>query len=770
MPEEISLLDYIKGRLAAHLPEKIRPRGWQPINDEEASLIWAEVRAGEETATQTQPEAKIAEAETAPSKPPKPSAEGEIAEAFRPTAPSFQKQLVTAPPKAPSAPTAQPAETKEKPQPSKPLPWALLGAVILMLIAQRTIEPPGRNWGLALAIYALALALLGIAARSHNWELPAFPKWKWEGREDGPIHVRTAFLIIGIAASAIAFLAFGGNRFTTFNITMWGIGILSTAAAFWNPAQLPKLWKAVKRGEWEWRITWWHVALVGLGALALFFRYWHLRSVPAEMFSDHAEKLLDVADVLAGKHRIFFPRNTGREAIQMYLTACVIRCLGVPFSFLALKLGTATMGVLALPFIYLLGKEIGGKWVGFWATLLTAIAYWPNVISRVALRFTLYPAFAAPTLYFLVRALHRGRRNDYIWAGIFLGMGVHGYSPFRLMPLTVLLALLLYWLHEKKGQKRERAVVGIAIVALFSFIVFLPLFRYMLSNWQMFFYRGATRLGQVERPYPGNPFMIFLSNLFKAWIMPFWDNGVIWVHSIPHRPALDWVSAALYALGTVTALVHYARKRRWEDLFLLLSVPFLMLPSILSLAFPNENPCLNRTGAAYIPIFIITALGIVSLQRSLTTSGGKWAGKVVFWALIAGLMLISIRANYNLVFKQYNQEFRAGAWNTSEMGHVIRGFYESVGAPDRAWVIPYPYWVDTRLVAINAGVFPKITDYALPREHLNETKTIPAPKLFLLKPEDKDSLNALQHTYPDGIVKKFVSHVPGRDFIIYCVP
>jgi len=45
--------------------------------------------------------------------------------------------------------------------------------------------------------------------------------------------------------------------------------------------------------------------------------------VPGEMFSDHAEKLLDVGDVLNGKLSIFFPRNSGREAIQMYLTAAV---------------------------------------------------------------------------------------------------------------------------------------------------------------------------------------------------------------------------------------------------------------------------------------------------------------------------------------------------------------------------------------------------------------------------------------------------------------
>ncbi len=95
--------------------------------------------------------------------------------------------------------------------------------------------------------------------------------------------------------------------------------------------------------------------------------------------------------------------------------------------------------------------------------------------------------------------------------------------------------------------------------------------------------------------------------------MPFWDNGGIWVHSIPTRPALGVVSAASYFIGLVMLLVRYIRKRNWLDLTLIISVPLLMLPSILSLAFPEENPSLNRTGGAYIVIFLIAGLGLESI-------------------------------------------------------------------------------------------------------------------------------------------------------------
>lgn len=735
----LSLLDYLKGRLAARLPETLRPRGWQPLSDEAAAALWEAARRGSV-------------------QPPK----GAARPAVSPT---------SAPPRA-AAPAAGPSASSipvKRPRSGAAFPTALMVGLLLALVAQRLMEPPGRNWQIGITVYAFALAAWGVALIRKQWRLPDIRTAAWEGDADGPIEVRIVPLSIGLVLAFIAFLDFGGNRFTAFNTTVWVLGTFFVVAAFWNPPPWKQWLATLRRGRWPFTFSWWHLVLLGVAAVAVYFRYVHLVSVPAEMFSDHAEKLLDIADVLAGKTRIFFPRNTGREAIEMYLVAAIIKYLGTGYSFLSLKLGMVTMGLLALPFIYLLGKELGGKGVGLWATLFAAFAYWPNVTARVALRFALYPAFAAPTLYFFVRGLRHGRRNDFLWAGLFLGAGVHGYSPFRLVPLTVAGALVVYWLYEKEGAKRTRALFGFLLTALLSFIVFLPLFRYMLGNWQMFFYRSATRLGQLERPYPGNPVAIFFSNFAKALIMPFWDDGEIWVHSIPHRPALDWVSGALYALGLVIVIVRLGRRRRWEDAFLLVSIPLLMMPSILSLAFPNENPCLNRTGGAYVVIFVIVGMAADALYQAITRwrpRFGRWAGV----ALVGLLALVAARANYDLVFHQYADEFRAGAWNTTAIGEVIHGFVALGNDPHSAWVIPYPYWVDTRLVAINAGLFPEIPDTALPPQRIADTQDVPAPKLFILKPEDKPSLDALQHLYPNAIVRLHTSPLQGKNFIVFFVP
>jgi hypothetical protein len=155
------------------------------------------------------------------------------------------------------------------------------------------------------------------------------------------------------------------------------------------------------------------------------------------MVSDHAEKLLDVHDVLTGDLNVFFPRNTGREAFQFYWTALMDIVFGTGISFMSLKIGTVLGGLVTVWYMYRLGAEIGNRWVGLYALLFTGFGYWPNIISRIGLRFPLYPLFLAPLLFYIIRGLRNANRNDFIKAGLWLGVGLHGYTSYRIVPFLV---------------------------------------------------------------------------------------------------------------------------------------------------------------------------------------------------------------------------------------------------------------------------------------------------------------------------------------------
>jgi len=671
------------------------------------------------------------------------------------------------------------------------LPWRTLLAVGLALLAQISLEPgPERVWQAGAILYLLAAACMVWAyvrsewvAVSHGPEARPWGHQPWpHGQAVGqsavnilstPFISRPLSFIISIGLGALAFLTFGGNRFTSLNVTLWVMALIALVWAFWQLGEASASW--IKRlpgwlshQEWHLTINRWGLLLIVAITLSVFYRVYRIEQVPPEMVSDHAEKLLDVWDVVHGGTSIFFPRNTGREGLQMYLTAGIINLLGTGFTYLSLKIGTVLAGLLTLPFIYLLGKEMGSRRVGLYAMLFAGIAYWPNVISRVGLRFPLYPLFVAPTLYYLMRGLRTSHLNDFLLAGLALGIGLHGYTPIRILPFIVVVAVLLYLLHRQPAGSKPQALRGLALLALVALFVFLPLLRYALENPDMFSYRSLSRLGTVEQPLPGPAGQIFLSNLWRAMTMFAWDDGEIWVHSVMQRPALDVVSAALFYLGAALLLVRYLRQRDWRDLFWLLAVPLLMLPSILSLAFPAENPALNRMAGAIVPVYLIVGFCLDGLLETLHGQIGGKLGSILAGGVGLFLFLWASVQNYDLVFNQYQDYYRRASWNTSEMGVVIRDFAGSVGSPDTAWVLAFPHWVDTRLVGINAG-FPT-RDYAIWPDGLQDTLADPRPKLFLVKPEDSAGIGALHQLYPAGILQVYTSQVEDHDFWMYFVP
>jgi hypothetical protein len=285
----------------------------------------------------------------------------------------------------------------------------------------------------------------------------------------------------------------------------------------------------------------------------------------------------------------------------------------------------------------------------------------------------------------------------------------------------------------------------------------------------MFAQRSLTRLGETERPLPGPVYEIFFGNVWNAVTMFFYQNGDVWVHSVPGRPAMDVISAALFFVGLVLVLARYIRRRHWLDLFLLVSIPVLLLPSILSLAFPNENPNLNRTAGAYVPAFLLLAIGLDALLKGMKANLPGRLGTALAAVVAVMLLTFSAAANYELVFVQYDRLFRSSAWNSSEMGAVIRAFDQSAGdGENNAWVVAFPYWVDTRLVAMNAGFATR--DAGLPPERLAETLPDPGAKLFLVNPADQQGLVILLQLYPEGRYWLYDSHTDGKDFFVFMVP
>ena len=284
--------------------------------------------------------------------------------------------------------------------------------------------------------------------------------------------------------------------------------------------------------------------------------------------------------------------------------------------------------------------------------LFAGIAYWPNVISRVGLRFPLYPLLVAPTFYFLLRGLRTRQRNDFILSGLFLGLGLYGYTPFRIVPLLAIVTLILWGLYTGKQvdrYTRQHILKNFVLSIGSALVVFLPLLRYAISHPNEFWNRATSR-ALAENPLP-----IFLSNLWNGLLMFNVNDGNTFVNSIVHRPALDVVTGGLFLLGLILLL----SRRRFLDLWLVAAIVTLILPSVLSLAYPDENPALNRAAGALVPVFVIVGMTLDGLLTSLSVGLNCNGQKLVSAGVVCILFAASASQNFVLVFHQFDEQYRA---------------------------------------------------------------------------------------------------------------
>ncbi len=661
---------------------------------------------------------------------------------------------------------------------------ALAAAAIMLAVAGQWSLSETKSVPLAILLYLAALALILTVPDSSTPAVPA--------AVDHPArHRRVAWQITLLVVSAVcAALAFTLNtdasfavdeipeyQFTAAGVAAWLASIAFFLAAFWQPEKSAAEWLAVFRArlrQWndgiDFHLTWTGVALIAvmlIGAVSYFYR---LDLTPAEMTSDHAEKLLDVNDILEGHFPVFFLRNTGREPLQFYLTIAVMRLTGLPLSHLALKLGTALIGFLTIPATFLLAREMFGDSVGVLAAFFVAVLHWALAIARMGLRYPFTPFFAALSLYFFWRALKYQNRNDYLMTGLALGAGLYGYIPSRNVPL-VALGLAALWLIFTGGRRVEKwraFAINLGLMTALVLVTFAPLLRYSLDFPTEFWYRALTRVTSAETPVQGNILAILANNLANLALAFNWRGDEVWPTNIRNDPTLDVVSGALFVLGIALAVYRLVRERAATYLYLLAAFVALVLPSALSFAFPHENPSLVRMGGAIPFAAILLALPVALFFRALRQGLAHLRAGTAVSAVGIGLVLAPIMfLNYQWYFVDYDANYRRSAQNSTEVAAVIRDFADSVGDVQHAYFIGYPHWIDGRAIAINLGDI-QWNNFTLDaKDFLVDNGT---NLLFVVHPEDAANQKLLQEHYPLGQTRTIHSRTPGKDFLGFFVP
>jgi len=584
-------------------------------------------------------------------------------------------------------------------------------------------------------------------------------------------------LVAVVLLSAVAFASLADNQFTLRGVLCWVGAVLAWLLAtvhvrprrfVWKMPEIAALKDAMSgrsiviRGSW---VTW---LLLCILVVSFFFHVYRIDATPAEAQSDHVEASEDVRSILNGDYMIFFPRNTGREATQFYLTAALSHIFG--YSFFTLKLTMALVGTLNVIPMYFLGKEFLDKRFGLLAAFFMAISYWHVIVSRIGWRIVLAPFWTTVTLYFLLRAFRTGRRNDYLLTGLSLGAGLYGYMSFRVTPvLIVALFVLQGVLQRGLNFQWKRFLINGFLLVVTSMLVYLPMFRYMYDEPRMLWYRVLTRTTNLERPIEQSSAAIFIDNVKRALQMFNWMGDGAWTASVPGRPALDYVSGGLFVLGAAYLLYLLLVKRRPIALYLVVAVFVLLLPSTLSIAFPIENPS-NIRASGVIPVMVLlVALPLYLVGRQVVDALRGGTGALVVVVLGGLLLWQAARLNYRLYFVDYDQQYRRAAWNASDMARVMQGFADSLGSIYDTHIIATAHWVDHRAVALtlrNMEWNNLIINMQQVEPHLSE----PRNRLYLFTPSNQEAERWLQEHYPNGRLMRFQAFIPEKDFMIFFAP
>ena len=398
--------------------------------------------------------------------------------------------------------------------------------------------------------------------------------------------------------------------------------------------------------------------------IAGFFRLWQLDTIPPGLYPDEAMNGNDAISTLeTDNYKIFYPDNNGREGLFINIQALFLKIFGVyPWS---LRLVSAIFGILTVLGIYLLTKELflesrirnqesrknhdslfmihNSETIALLSAFFLATSFWHVNFSRIGFRAIMVPFLLVFAFYFLFRGFRKEKILDFIWGGIFFGLGFHTYIAYRFSPIILLFAIVACWViySRERGIKllrREKTCKLCTYVAIYLFVAFLvalPIGYYFLQNPQDFF----GRAGGVSVFASENPILEFGKSVIKTLVMFNIAGDYNWRHNYSGSSQLMWPVGILFLIGIAISfkkvfiesrIKNQESRKNHDSLFMIhnskampyfiahsfLVVLFLvmLLPSILT---TEGLPHALRSIGVIPPVYIFAGLGTYWLFEKL---------------------------------------------------------------------------------------------------------------------------------------------------------
>lgn len=488
--------------------------------------------------------------------------------------------------------------------------------------------------------------------------------------------------------------------------------------------------------------------LVGLTVAAGWLRLRALDLYPAVINGDEASIGLEVRRVLAGDLTHPFITMWGAHGSLVAFILAGMSRLGT-FSVATLRLFEGILGTLAVPALYLLGRQVGGRRIALTAALLLLTMplhiHYSRVLMIVAWDTLSYPL----TFGLLLLAMRpaEGRPALFALAGLVGGLGQYAYTGSRL--LLVIVALFVLSLAVVDRARLRAQAAGWLLFALVALSAAGPFYLYGVQRPDRFNERinqvGIVQSGWLaaEQGIRGEGSAAILWDQFRRALFGFAffpDRSEGWNPGTP-------LVVPLVALGLFFGLALTLRRLRSPPI-LLLHLWFwaaILSGGMLTVSPPNSNRLSIAAGA----VALFAALGLDALARALAAARPAAERRTTAALLLVLLVAVAgwTQLQAHWTYAAANQFGGTTALIGSQVGRSLAASPAGttlvmVGAP---WI--YSDVSPIQFLAPDRPALDLIEPVSGPPEGL------PAgPLLFVVLPERAPELNAILAAYPDGVL------------------
>jgi len=304
---------------------------------------------------------------------------------------------------------------------------------------------------------------------------------------------------------------------------------------------------------------------------------------------------------------------------------------------------TIVGGALATPAIFwascLFFEEQGSAFArraGLIAAVGLGLSTFFASFSRWGVEAALLPFVELLAIAFLWRGLKRGRKADFILAGMFVGLSQYIYIVARFFPVALAVASIGALLANRLLLARWR---GLVMAASLAVLVALPQLILFVTHPYTLFARIRDPGGHLspqgqflfELPNPVSTLVVKLANqlLMLAW---HWDH---WYNALSYKPLLTPILSVCLVAGVTLALF----RRRDVFVFSFLMMVMMLLPELLT--YEGNSPTPTRIVPALPFIYIMAGSGGATIWAWLERSRHlpRWFGGIVLLLVVASGLL-----------------------------------------------------------------------------------------------------------------------------------